>query len=178
MLGLDASDRMGQPFMNWTDYVIIALLVFSSFAGLMRGLLREVISLATWLAAVVLAWQYSSLLEPHLGGALSGDSVRPWAARAIIFIAVLLVGGAVGALVSRFTRLSIFSGTDRLLGFVFGLWRGIVALGLLAILCHATRLDEEPWYRASILAPYAQKVGNVLRGLVGESQVRIESTTA
>ena len=164
--------------MNWTDYVIIALLVLSSIAGLMRGLLREIISLVTWLAAVVLAWEYASVLEPHLGGALSGDAVRPWAARAIIFIAVLLIGGAVGAIVSRFTRLSIFSGADRLLGFVFGMLRGVVALGVLAILCHAMRLDEEPWYRASTLAPYAQKMGNVLRGLVGEGSIRAASTTA
>jgi membrane protein required for colicin V production len=144
----------------------------------MRGLLREIISLITWLAAVVLAWQYSSLLEPHLGGALSGDSVRPWAARAIIFIAVLLIGGAVGAIVSRFTRLSIFGGTDRLLGFVFGLLRGVVALGVLAILCHATRLDEEPWYQASTLAPYAQKTGNILRSLVGEGSIRAASVSS
>jgi membrane protein required for colicin V production len=161
--------------MNWTDYVIIALLAFSSIAGLMRGLLREIISLLAWLAAVILAWEYSSLLEPHLGGALSSDAVRPWAARAIIFIAVLLIGAAVGAIVTRFTRLSIFSGTDRLLGFVFGLLRGVVVLGLLAILCHAVRLDEEPWYRASTLAPYAEKVGNVLRSLVGEGKIRAPS---
>lgn len=163
--------------MNWTDYVIIALLVFSSIAGLLRGLLREIISLLAWLAAVVLAWQYSGLLEPHLGGALSGEAVRPWAARAIIFIAVLLVGSAVGAIVTRFTRLSIFSGTDRLLGFVFGMLRGVVVLGLLAMLCHAVRLDEEPWYRASTLAPYAEKAGNVLRSLVGEGKIRAASMT-
>jgi len=164
--------------MNWTDYVIIALLVFSSIAGLMRGLLREIISLVSWLAAVVLAWQYASELEPYLGGALNGEGVRPWAARAIIFITVLLIGAAIGAIVTRFTRLSIFSGTDRLLGFVFGMLRGIVVLGVLAILCHAVRLDEEPWYRASTLAPYAQKVGNVLRSLVGEGSIRAASLTA
>jgi membrane protein required for colicin V production len=168
---------MGHRDMNWTDYVIIALLVFSSVAGLLRGLLREIISLVTWLAAVVLAWQYSPVLEPHLGGALSDDSVRPWAARAIIFIAVLLIGAAVGAIVTRFTRLSIFSGTDRLLGLVFGMLRGVVALGLLAMLCHAVRLDEEPWYRASTLAPYAEKAGNVLRSLVGEGKIRAGSMT-
>jgi membrane protein required for colicin V production len=169
---------MGQRDMNWTDYVILALLAFSSIAGLLRGLLREVISLVTWLAAVVLAWQYSSALEPHLGGALSGDGVRPWAARAIIFITVLLIGAAIGAIVSRFTRLSIFSGTDRLLGFVFGMLRGVVVLGVLAILCHAVRLDEETWYRASILAPYAEKAGNVLRSLVGEGKIRAASMSA
>ncbi len=175
---LDASEAMGPCDMNWTDYVIIALLVFSSVAGLLRGLLREVISLVTWLAAVILAWQYSPLLEPYMGGALSGEGVRPWAARAIIFITVLLIGAAIGAIVSRFTRLSIFAGTDRLLGFVFGMARGVVVLGLLAILCHAVRLDEEPWYGDSTLVPYAEKVGNVLRSLVGEGKIRAASMSA
>src|SRR5258706_15155959 len=166
------------PDMNWTDYVIIGLLVFSSVAGLLRGLLREVISLVTWLIAVVLAWQYASALEPYLGGALNGEAVRPWAARAIIFITVLLIGAAIGAIVTRFTRLSIFAGTDRLLGFVFGMARGVVVLGLLAILCHAVRLDEEPWYGDSTLVPYAEKVGNVLRSLVGEGKIRAASMSA
>ena len=164
--------------MNWTDYVIIALLAFSSVAGLLRGLLREVISLLTWLAAVWLAWRFSMLLEPHLGGALSDATVRPWAARTIIFIAVLLIGAAIGALAARFVRLSLFSGLDRLLGFLFGMLRGIVVLGLLAILCHAVRLQAEPWYRASTLAPYVEQAGNVLRALVGESKIRAASMTA
>ncbi len=127
---------------------------------------------------MVLAWQYASALEPYLGGALNGEAVRPWAARAIIFITVLLIGAAIGAIVTRFTRLSIFSGTDRLLGFVFGMLRGVVVLGVLAILCHAVRLNEEPWYRASALAPYAEKAGNVLRSLVGEDTIRAASMTA
>ncbi len=76
--------------MNWTDYVIIALLAFSCAAGLYRGLLREVVSLLTWLLAVLLSWHLASLLEPHLGGALASAAVRPWAARTIIFVVVML----------------------------------------------------------------------------------------
>ena len=164
--------------MNWTDYLLIAVLVFSSVAGLMRGLLREVISLFTWVAAVWIAWTFSSSLEPYLGGALSDAAVRPWAARTIIFVAVLLIGAALGALVSHFVRLSLFSGVDRLLGLLFGLLRGVVALGVLAILAHAVRLQDEPWYRGSVLVPYAEQAGNVLRGLVGERKIRASQTTA
>jgi len=58
--------------MNWLDYLLLVLIVFSCVAGLMRGLLREVIALVTWVTALWLAWTYSSLLEPHLGGALAG----------------------------------------------------------------------------------------------------------
>jgi membrane protein required for colicin V production len=158
--------------MNWTDYLLIALLAFSSIAGLMRGLLREVISLITWVAAVWIAWTFSSSLEPYLGGALRDAAVRPWAARAIIFVAVLLAGAATGALLSHFVRLTVFSGIDRLLGMLFGLLRGVVVLGLLAMLAHAVRLHEEPWYRGSMLVPYAEQAGNVMRALVGERKIR------
>lgn len=164
--------------MNWTDYLLIAVLVLSCIAGLMRGLLREVISLVTWIAAVWIAWTFSSSLEPQLGGALSDAAVRPWAARTIIFVAVLLVGTAIGALIGHFVRLSLFSGVDRLLGMVFGLLRGIVALGVLTMLAHAVRLEQEPWYRGSVLVPYAEQAGNVLRGLVGERKIRASQTTA
>jgi len=164
--------------MNSTDYLLIAVLVFSSLAGLMRGLLREVVSVITWVAAVWIAWTFAASLEPYLGGALSDASVRPWAARTIIFVAVLLIGAAIGALLGHFVRLSLFSGVDRLLGLVFGLLRGVVALGVLAMLAHAVRLQDEPWYRGSLLVPYAEQAGNVLRGLVGERKIRASQTTA
>ncbi|HVN98985.1 MAG TPA: CvpA family protein [Steroidobacteraceae bacterium] len=164
--------------MNWTDYAIIAVLLASCVVGLVRGLLREVISLITWVAAVWLAWAFAGTLEPHLGGALSDEAVRPWAARTIIFVVVLLAGAGIGAIVAYFVRLSIFSSLDRLLGLVFGLLRGAVVLGLLAMLCHAVRLDQETWYRGSTLVPYAEQAGNVLRGLVGERKIRASSMTA
>jgi membrane protein required for colicin V production len=164
--------------MNWTDYVIIALLVFSSIVGLYRGLMREGITLITWLAAAWLSWHCAYLLEPHLGGALSGEAVRPWAARTIIFVLVLLLGAATGAIVTYFMRVSLLRSVDRMLGFLFGLLRGIVVLGLLVILCHAVRLHEEPWYRNATLMPYAEHAGNVLRGLVGESRVHASSEGA
>jgi membrane protein required for colicin V production len=161
--------------MNWTDYVIIALMAFSCVAGLYRGLMREVVSLVTWLAAFWLAWHFSYLLEPHLGGALSSEAVRPWAARTIIFIGVLLLGAAIGAIVTHFVRLSLLSSLDRMLGFLFGFLRGAVALGVLVMLCHAVRLNEEHWYQNSTLVPYAEHAGNVLRVLVGESRVHASS---
>ena len=157
--------------MNWTDYVIIALLVVSCIVGLYRGLMREGITLVTWVAAAWLAWHCAYLLEPHLGGALSGEAVRPWAARGIIFVLVLLLGTIVGAIVTYFVRLTLMRSLDRMLGFLFGLLRGLVVLGLLVILCHAVRLHEEPWYRNSTLMPYAEHAANVLRGMVGESTV-------
>lgn len=159
--------------MNWTDYLIVALIVVSCIAGVMRGLLREMISLLTWVLAVVLSWRLADTLAPHLGGALAGAAVRPWAARTLIFLAVLVVGTTVGAVVNHFVRLSIFSGLDRFLGLVFGALRAGVALGLVAIAAQAVRVNGEDWYRQSVLMPYAERVGVILRALGGDTRAAV-----
>jgi len=166
--------------MNWIDYLLIALLVCSCIAGLLRGLLREVVALLTWVSALWLAWKYAPLLEPYLGAALNSDNARIWAARTVIFLAVLLLGTLVGLLVAHFARLSLFSGTDRFLGGLFGLLRGVVMIALLIMLCQSMRLEAEPWWRGSVLLPYAERAANVLRGLVGERKIHagLSFTTA
>jgi membrane protein required for colicin V production len=164
--------------MNWIDYLLIALVACSCVAGVMRGLLREVIALVTWVAAVLIAWHYAGVLEPHLGGALANEGVRVWAARTIIFLAVVLIGTGIGAIVSHLVRLSLFSGTDRFFGGIFGFLRGLVMIGLFVMLCHALRLNGEPWWRGSTLMPYGERAANVLRGMVGERKMPIEPSGA
>ncbi len=159
--------------MNWADYLLIALVGLSCIAGLVRGLLREVIALITWVLAVWLAWAYAPMLEPHLGGALSGEDVRPWAARTLIFMVVVLLGTAIGVIVSHFVRLSLFTGVDRFFGALFGLLRGWVIVGLFVILCHALHLDGQPWWRGSLLVPYGEHAANVLRAMVGERKILV-----
>src|SRR5262245_53762603 len=114
--------------MNIVDYLLIAIVVISIVMGAMRGLLREAVSLATWILALLLAWHFAPSLEPHLGKWIAQyPQARAWAARGLIFLFVLLIGTAVGALLGHFVRLSIFSGVDRLLGAVFGVLRGSIA---------------------------------------------------
>lgn len=157
--------------MNATDYVMIATVILSAAAGAVRGLLREAVALLAWLAALYLAWHYSDLVEPHLGGLLEEVHVRPWAARTIIVVLVLLVGAGIGGAMAHTVRLSIFSGVDRMFGFVFGLLRGLVLLGVFVMLGQLLRLDGERWWRHSLLIPYGESVANGLRSLVGEPHV-------
>jgi len=154
-----------------TDYVVIAAILVSAVVGVARGFLREVIAVVAWVIALFVAWHFSDLIAPHLGGLLAGSQVRPWAARVIIVALVLLLGAAVGAMLGHYVRLSIFSGMDRLLGFVFGVVRGFVLLGVFVILGQLLRLQDEPWWRSSLLIPYGESIANGLRLLVGEARV-------
>src|SRR5260370_1501622 len=101
--------------MNLTDYLVILAISASAAVGAWRGLLREAVALAAWVIALFLAWHFSDLIAPHLGGLMSDSGVRPWAARVIIVLLVLLLGAGVGAVLRNFVRLSIFSGLDPLL---------------------------------------------------------------
>jgi membrane protein required for colicin V production len=157
--------------MTTTDYVIIAAMLISALVGLARGLLREAIALATWIVALLLAWHFSDLIEPHLGGILSATEVKPWVARLIIVLLVLLIGALIGALADQFVRLSIFSGMDRLGGFAFGALRGFVLLGIFVMLGQLLKLDRDHWWQDSHLIPVGESVANGLRFLVGEGGV-------
>jgi membrane protein required for colicin V production len=158
--------------MNSTDYLVIATIILSAGVGAARGFLREAVAVAAWLIGLLIAWHFSDLIAPHLGGLLAQSDVRPWAARIIIVLLVLLFGAALGAVLGHFVRLSIFSGMDRLLGFLFGLLRGFVLLGVFVILGQLLRLEGEHWWRGSLLIPYGESMANGLRTLVGEERVR------
>jgi membrane protein required for colicin V production len=157
--------------MNATDYLVIAAILLSAIIGGARGFLREAVAVFAWVIGLFLAWHFSSLIEPHLGGLLADSEVRPWAGRVIIVVLVLLLGAGVGASLGHFVRLSIFSGMDRMLGFLFGVLRGLVLLGVFVILGQLLRLQGEPWWRHSLLIPYGESIANGLRTLVGEARV-------
>ena len=151
--------------MPTADYVIIAAVLISALVGAARGLLREGIAFVTWIVALILAWHFSDLVEPHLGGVLSSVEVKAWVARFII------LGALIGALVHQFVRLSIFAGMDRLGGFAFGALRGLVLFGIFVMLGQLLKLDQDHWWHNSHFIPVGESIANGLRFLVGEGAV-------
>lgn len=150
------------------DLIILAIVLLSAVVGLVQGFLKEIASLVTWVLAFWLAWHYAPALAPHLGGTLSSEPYGIWAARAILFVSVLVLGAIVGYLLDRFVRMSLFSGLDRMLGFLLGLVRGVVIVALVIILAQSARLDHEGWWQRSKLVPALTPVASLLRAVVGD----------
>jgi membrane protein required for colicin V production len=155
--------------MTTADYVIIAAVLISGLVGVGRGLLREGIAFVAWVAALILAWHFSDLVEPHLGGVLAATVAKPWVARLIVLLLVLLVGALIGAVANQFVRLAIFGGMDRLGGFAFGALRGLLLFGLFVMLGQLLKLDQDHWWRDSHLMPVGESIANGVRFLVGEA---------
>jgi membrane protein required for colicin V production len=149
--------------MQGADYLIAAILVISGLMGLFRGFIREFVALFAWLVGLWAAWHFAFVVNPYLGGALAEPGVREWAGRVIVFVGCLLLGAAIGTLVAWFAHTAAgLALTDRLLGLLFGLLRGIVIVGLLTIAGQALRLDGEPWWKKSRAMPYAVTAGDLL----------------
>jgi membrane protein required for colicin V production len=163
--------------MTGVDYILAAVVVLSTIYGGVRGFLRESIALLAWLIGLWLAWRYSSLVTPYLGGALEGTELQVWVARGLLLLAALVAGSILGSLLSYLVQRSGLSlGVDRILGAAFGVVRGAVIVGLLVMLGQAAELTREPWWKQSRLMPYAAEMANVLRGYVETGRDIVEET--
>ena len=151
--------------MNWADYCILAALSLSVLMGLWRGFIGEVLALACWVAAVWVAWKYGPQLAAQFS-AIELPSARLVLGYIVCFITVLIAGAIVSFLMRKLVSGSGLSGTDRLLGMIFGLARGLVLVTLVVLLLGFTPLPRDPWWHQSQLLPTFQQGAQRLAALL------------
>ncbi|HEY5623955.1 MAG TPA: CvpA family protein [Gammaproteobacteria bacterium] len=149
--------------MIWVDWLIVVVCVGSAGFGFWRGFAQEALSVVTWLAAIWLAWQFAWIVEPMLGEWVIAPELRIWAARSLIFVVVLIGGGLISWLVREVIRRSRLGGTDRILGSLFGLVRGVLIVGVGVIVLQFTELDQDPWWQQAALREYGERVAAGIR---------------
>lgn len=149
------------------DYAILAVVAVSALVGVVRGFFREAISLATWLVAVVVVHLYAGQVAGLFASKVESPVVRLMIAGVLLFIIVLLLGAALGYLASVLVRTTGLSGTDRTLGMLFGVARGVILLALLLVLAVGLLpVTEESWWGESRFIPYIEQVVVWLRDLL------------
>lgn len=149
--------------MTGLDYAFLALLFGSLIAGLLRGFVREAISVLAWLIGLWVAWHHADLLYPYLGGVLDAPGIREWTARVLMLFGILLLGALIGSLVSWLIRSAAgLAATDRVLGGLFGAVRALVIIGIFVLVGRGLDLNGESWWQRSKLMPYAEYAGNWL----------------
>ncbi|HEX3895428.1 MAG TPA: CvpA family protein [Rudaea sp.] len=138
--------------MNWADYCIIAALGLSVLMGLWRGFIGEAIALACWVLAFWVAWTFGAQLAAQFT-AITLPSARLVLGYAICFVGVLIAGALVGFLMRKLIAGSGLSGSDRMLGMVFGLIRGLAIVTITVLILKFTPLPQDPWWKESKLLP-------------------------
>ncbi|MEC8227282.1 MAG: CvpA family protein [Pseudomonadota bacterium] len=139
--------------MNWLDYAIIAVIALSTVISLMRGFVKEAISLAVWFAALFIASQFYADLAVYFTK-INDELIRNGAAIAVLFVVTLILGALVNHVIGQLVQATGLSGTDRALGAVFGGLRGIlIASALLFFLDTFTPSASSTWWEESVLVP-------------------------
>lgn len=145
------------------DWVIIGILVLSSLISLTRGFVREALSLFVWVAAFVVARMYSGNLATLLADYISTGSVRWVVAFVILFLGTIAIGGMLTYLISELVRVTGLGSTDRVLGMVFGLVRGLVLLVAIVYGLKLTMVPEDPWWKESLIIPHLELLADWVR---------------
>ena len=136
---------------NWADFLMVAIVIFSLLISLVRGFIREACSLLTWGLALVLTIRFTPVLSDIFNPYIETSSLRIVCAGAILFVTVLVIGGLMGYLVTQLVNKTGLTGTDRLLGLIFGFARGVLVTSVLILLATLTAIPQDPWWSQSVL---------------------------
>ena len=148
--------------MNWADTIIVLIIIGSVIISLIRGFIKEAISLVSWLTAAWLAVVFAKPVSKYITFTQM-SAVKVFIAFLLIFIATVFIGAIVNYTIGRVVRNTPFSVPDRTLGMIFGFARGIIVVGFLVLLAGLTPFPKEPWWQASYMVVQFQNLAEWLR---------------
>ncbi|ADE16162.1 Colicin V production protein [Nitrosococcus halophilus Nc 4] len=148
---------MGNKVLIWVDYLIIGIVFISGVISLARGFVRETLSLAAWVLAFWVALGFSPQVAEQLTELISvPPSLRLVIAFFLLLLLTLLLAGIVNYLIVKLVQTTGLTGTDRMLGVIFGITRGVAIVTVLVLLAGMTPIPQDPWWRDSQLLNYFQ----------------------
>lgn len=155
-----------------TDWLLLGVLMASLVLGFWRGLVHEVLSLAGWIAAFVVAqWLAADTvgLLSFVQGAPA--SVQYAVAFAVVFVATLFATGLLSWLIKKLIDTVGLRPVDRSLGAVFGLARGVVVLLAVTVLLQLLSMTSEPWWQDAVGPVWLEMALNGLKPLLPQKFV-------
>ena len=155
------------------DWIIGALVLVSVLVGLLRGVTREIVSLAGWVLGLGLAFFFAR----QVGALLPIDppELRAAAGALLILAGVLVLAALLGAVLRALLAAVKLSTLDRLLGGIFGLARAVLVLGVAVLLASGTAVPKAGWWKESLLLPWLEAGVAFATPLLPESMARLRA---
>lgn len=149
--------------MTLFDYAVLVIAGFSALLGVARGLTREVIALAGWVVAFVVAGAYGGDVAPLLTKQIPDESWRVLAAVVAVFFVVLVVMSMIALATSRLIKGAGLGLEDRVLGGIFGLGRGLLVVLTFVLLAGFTALPRQAVWKDAMLAAPLERLAVVAK---------------
>ncbi len=185
--------------LNWVDYIILAIFLFSMLAGFGRGFVREVISLLTIIAAFIVASMFANTLAVMFTSSASVQTVVAQASAStgtnaaqsasyvalglsytLLFVGTLIIGSIIGFFVNMAFQAGILGIGNRLLGAVFGLARGFIINLVIIFVVQLTPFASQPaWGQSQMVVafqPAVQWLGNLVSPTLANLKEKLGNT--
>ena len=152
------------------DIILLGVMLISALLAMIRGFMREVLSIASWIiAAGVTLYAYSKLL-PFAKSYFNNDIVAAAVVVGGVFLGTLIIVSIITVRFSDMVLDSRVGALDRTLGFLFGLARGLVIV-VVAFLFFAWLVPERSqpeWVRSAKSRVVLQGTGDWLMSMLPE----------
>ena len=145
------------------DFLVLFVLICSVVISTLRGLVKEILSLASWIVSFVVANAYGEVLAKLLPDIIPGNSARLIVAFIALFIGVRLLMGLLAMAVDALIKASGLTLADRGLGGLFGLGRGLVIVLAAVLLCGMTAIPQQPFWKGAVLSPLAETAARTVK---------------
>ena len=152
------------------DIILLVVMLISGLLAMIRGFMREILSIGAWgVAALVTLYSYSRV-QPIAKGYISNDTVATGISVGGVFLLTLLVVSIITARISDMILDSRVGALDRTLGFLFGLGRGLLVVVVAYIFFSwlVVERSQPEWIRTAKSVFVLQKTGDWLKGLLPE----------
>lgn len=156
------------------DFIVIVVTLISALLAMVRGLTREVLSIASWVAAAIATLYFFPRFQEPVREMLQPSWLADISLALGIFIITLLVVSFITMRISDFILDSRIGVLDRTLGFVFGALRGVllVVIGFMFFIWLVPEENQPEWITAARSKPFLEQTGEALISLLPEDPER------
>ena len=154
------------------DLIVLSIIVISVVVSLMRGFVKEALSLAGWLVSLWVAMTFSSGMAELIGDSINDPTLRLLTAFISLFVLSLVVGSIINFFATQFVQRAGLTGVDRTIGAVFGVLRGVLLVTIIVMLLGLTTLPSESWWDESFFMFRFEAIATWLKDLLPDDIAR------
>lgn len=155
--------QCGKPAMTVFDFLVLFVLICSIVISTFRGLVKEILSLASWIISFVIANAYGEDLAVLLPDMIPGALTRLIVAFIALFIGTRLLMGLLSMAVEALVKAGGLTVADRGLGGLFGLGRGLVIVLTAVLLCGMTAIPSQAFWKDALFSPMAETAARTVK---------------
>ena len=156
--------------MSGFDFIIVGIFAISVVVGVMRGFIREALSITSWIMAIWLGLTFCEPAGDYLSQYVSipADAFRTAAGFGLVFVGTLFLFSIISFIVTKLLVRDAIKGTDRALGLGFGAVRAMAIVVVVLLIARGMGLENSGWWQSSRYLAYFVPTANYIEQLLPE----------